>query len=133
MATIVWEDRYSVGNKELDNQHKVLIRIINQLSTEHRSGGQIIRLFEELHRYVREHFSYEEQLMKQANYANYDDHIKGHRMFEQWLNSVELAFNSGGGSAFYIGEVVSEFLHNWLLEHILVDDIAYSSVIKAST
>lgn len=129
MVQVVWKDSFSVGNDKLDAQHKVLIRIINQLEAEQTSGGQIIRVFEELHRYVREHFTFEEQLMEAANYADIENHKKGHKDFEQWLNSVELAFNSGGGSAFYVGDAVSEFLRNWLVQHILVDDLAYAPLL----
>jgi len=130
MVQVVWKESYSVGNEKLDAQHKVLIRIINQLDTEQRSGGQIVRVFDELHRYVKEHFTYEEQLMEQANYPDIVEHKKGHKAFEQWLDSVELAFNSGGGSVFYVGDAVSEFLRDWLVNHILADDIAYAPCLK---
>ena len=132
MTKIEWKSSYSVGIQKLDDQHKVLIRIINDLDDAQRSGGEIVKIFDELHHYVKEHFSYEEQLMEQAGYQDIEEHKKGHRGFEQWLASVELTFNSGGGSAFYVAETVSEFLRNWLVQHILVDDMAYAPVIGDS-
>lgn len=133
MARLEWSESYSVGVERLDAQHKVLIRIINQLEEERRTGGLIVSVFAELRRYVREHFRDEEKMMADAGYAGLDAHREGHRQFEEWLTSIEMAYNSGGASAYYIAESVHEFLKDWLITHILAKDMAYKKVLSGTS
>jgi len=129
MARLEWSESYSVGVQKLDAQHKVLIRIINQLEEERRTGGLIVSVFAELRRYVREHFRDEEQMMADAGYPGLEAHREGHRQFEEWLTSIEMVYNSGGASTYYIAESVHDFLKDWLITHILAADMAYKNVL----
>ncbi|AKH19776.1 bacteriohemerythrin [Sedimenticola thiotaurini] len=129
MATLEWSESYSVGIPRLDAQHKVLIRVINQLEEERRTGGLIVAVFADLRRYVKEHFRDEEAMMRAADYADLEPHIQGHRHFEEWLTSIEMAYNSGGTSAYYIAESVHQFLKDWLITHILAKDMAYKETL----
>jgi len=129
LATLEWSESYSVGIPRLDAQHKVLIRVINQLEEERRTGGLIVAVFAELRRYVKEHFRDEEAMMRAAGYADLDAHIQGHRQFEEWLTSIQMVYNSGGASAYYIAESVHQFLKDWLITHILAKDMAYKETL----
>ncbi len=129
MSRLEWSESYSVGVARLDAQHKVLIRIINQLEDERRTGGLIVSVFAELRRYVREHFRDEEMMMQAAGYDDLEAHKQGHRQFEEWLTSIEMVYNSGGTSAYYIAESVHEFLKDWLITHILAKDMAYKETL----
>ncbi|MCW8847633.1 MAG: bacteriohemerythrin [Sedimenticola sp.] len=132
MSKLEWSDSYSVGVPRLDAQHKVLIRIINQLEEERRTGGLIVAVFAELRRYVKEHFRDEEVMLEAAGYADLEEHKVGHRQFEEWLTSIEMVYNSGGASAYYIAESVHEFLKDWLITHILAKDMAYKETLTAT-
>lgn len=132
MSKLEWSDSYSVGVPRLDAQHKVLIRIINQLEEERRTGGLIVAVFAELRRYVKEHFMDEEVMLEAAGYADLEEHKVGHRQFEEWLTSIEMVYNSGGASAYYIAESVHEFLKDWLITHILAKDMAYKETLTAT-
>jgi hemerythrin len=132
MSKLEWSDSYSVGVPRLDAQHKVLIRIINQLEEERRTGGLIVAVFAELRRYVKEHFRDEEIMLEAAGYADLEEHKVGHRQFEEWLTSIEMVYNSGGASAYYIAESVHEFLKDWLITHILAKDMAYKETLTAT-
>ncbi|MDF1529165.1 MAG: bacteriohemerythrin [Sedimenticola sp.] len=132
MSKLEWSDSYSVGVPRLDAQHKVLIRIINQLEEERRTGGLIVAVFAELRRYVKEHFRDEEVMLEAAGYADLEEHKVGHRQFEEWLTSIEMVYNSGGASAYYIAESVHEFLKDWLITHILAKDVAYKETLTAT-
>jgi hemerythrin-like metal-binding protein len=76
-AEIQWSDEYSVGNKEIDEQHKVLFTIINEFFQQDSKQAAIM-LFESLSSYIDLHFETEENMLKQINYPDTDEHIKMH-------------------------------------------------------
>lgn len=71
MAFFDWKDSYSVGVKEMDNQHKVLVDLINQLHTAMTAGkGSSVAgpIISEMVRYTKFHFDAEEKLMTTHGY-----------------------------------------------------------------
>ena len=63
---LAWKDEYSVGLDSIDQQHRKLINLINQLTTavEYSTGEEFEReALAELVDYTKTHFSYEEGLM----------------------------------------------------------------------
>jgi hemerythrin-like metal-binding protein len=126
---LIWDPDYSVGNATLDAQHQALLRTINELADAREAGGEIAHVFDALNRYIRDHFRDEEVLMAAAGYADLEPHQQEHRMFEDWLRAVEMAYNSYGASTYYLAESVDAFLRDWLLNHILIKDMAYKSTL----
>ena len=74
---IHWEPEYSVGNVDMDNQHKELFESINEFFRQDNKQSAII-LFESLSSYIDLHFESEENLLRQINYPLTDEHIKEH-------------------------------------------------------
>ncbi len=120
-----WEDKYSVGVEEIDNQHKRMFEVINELldaintnSTE-ESLGHII---ESLIQYKKFHFATEEKYFKEFNYDETIEHINKHKEFNDKLNALkEKYLNYTVEFAF---ELV-DFLEDWLLNHLTVVDQKY--------
>jgi hemerythrin-like metal-binding protein len=130
MSKIVWEARFSVGVERLDEQHKGLIRIINQLEAAQQEGGMMARVISDLRAYVNSHFREEEAMLQAAGYADFESHRKQHKAFEEWLKSVETAYNSGYSEALDMAESISAYLHDWLINHILTSDMAYKPLLS---
>jgi len=130
MDLIEWKAEYSVGDPALDRQHQVLIQLINKLTQEVATGGMITYVFDELDHYVKEHFRYEEKLLRQADYQDYQAHKAQHRVFEQWLRAVRQSFCVGGLSGLLLAESVDAYLRSWLIHHILKSDMEYKSVLE---
>ena len=69
----IWKDNYSVGNPEIDDQHRDLFNLCNQLSeslTEKECKFIIMKLF----KYTRLHFTAEEKLMKDLEFPLFVEH-----------------------------------------------------------
>jgi hemerythrin-like metal-binding protein len=132
MDLIVWKDEYSVGHAVLDKQHRGLVQVINQLTKEAATGGMIAYVFDELDHYVKEHFRFEEKLLRQASYAEFEAHKAQHRVFEQWLRAVRQSLSVGGLSAPLLADSVNAYLRNWLINHILKSDMDYKSVLSSA-
>ena len=74
---IQWIEEYSIGNKEIDEQHKELFIMINDFFDQDNKLGAIM-LFQNLSSYIDLHFEAEENLLRQINYPETEKHMKVH-------------------------------------------------------
>lgn len=127
---IVWKDEYSVGIKELDNDHKKLIYLLNQFKTAYDydiSEEFEHQALEDLVSYTHSHFEREETMMKESGYPDYENHKAQHaRMIKQVDGFVE-KYKAEGHEAL---DEVCDFLNNWLINHINGTDKSYSQYLK---
>jgi len=130
MAAFEWQDSYSVGVTALDDQHKVLIDLINSLETIGSDGDDLRRVMDSLDWYVRKHFSLEEQMMRNAGYDDIEAHIEEHRDFEKWLRAAQSHMATGGIDANIVAMTVNDHLKDWLGHHILVVDMDYKGKVR---
>lgn len=124
--TIQWKDEYSVGVDVLDNDHKKLISLLNQFTTayDYAMSEQYEReALDDLVAYTKEHFKREEELMESAQYPDLVAHKKQHEvMIAKVVTFVELYEKQGHDSM----NEISEFLTNWLINHIQGTDQEYT-------
>ncbi len=127
---MTWQDSFSVGVKEIDEQHKKLISMINSLYSAIKKGkGQTILqdILEGLVQYVDEHFGTEEKYMEQYNYPGYLAHKKEHNKFTEQVLEVYQDFEQGKQ---VLTLELLDFLKKWLKNHILGTDKKYALFLK---
>jgi len=126
MALFEWEDSYSVGIEMIDKQHMILIRAINlmDMAVNANSSDKLLgAIFDTLADYTDVHFKYEEDLFEAYDYPDTEAHKQQHN---DLLNKViELKTDWEAGKA-EIGQEVLDFLVDWLKNHILGTDQAYT-------
>lgn len=121
-----WDDKLSVGIEEIDNQHKALVSLLNQLHTAiHEKHGTTacMEILDRLVEYTRVHFTVEESLMRILGYPEYEDHHEEHDKLI--VQVVELQQKLKSGKANVSFELL-HFLRGWLSHHILETDKAYA-------
>jgi hemerythrin len=132
MAFIEWSDAaYSVGVKQFDDEHKELVRLINELHAAMKSGhGRDVMAptLNSLTRYVKLHFTREETIMGQHGYPGLASQRQQHEGFVKRLGEYQKNFDAGE-----IGITVDllQFLQSWLLDHILRTDRQYAAFFEA--
>jgi hemerythrin len=124
---IDWKDEYSVGNSLIDKQHRELIQMTDELYTACRQGGgaekaSFIRTIHGAVRYVKEHFSTEEKIMKQVNYPDYEVHKKEH---EDFIAEVLLQAKNYENNNPFVPAAFVKFLLEWIVTHIAGSDRKY--------
>lgn len=127
MALLNWNDNLSVKIPSIDEQHKVLINMINSLQDAMSSGDSravLGDIFDGLIKYTEQHFTYEEKLFAEHGYAETESHIKEHQQFVAKVKDLHKQFT--GSSNFMIGVDVMKFLTDWLVNHIQGIDAKYS-------
>lgn len=127
---IEWDESLSVGNGKIDSQHKVLIKLINDLNeafSEGRTRDAIGKILEELANYTVTHFSDEESIMTKGKYPDLEDHKKIHVKFVSTVQQTIEDFKSGKAM---VSKDLMIFLKEWLIEHIMGTDQKYKSYVK---
>lgn len=127
---IEWRDEFSVGNNEIDTQHKKLFQIAGKAYTLLKDDlvtdkyDQIISILQELKDYTVYHFSFEEEYMKSIGYKRLLSHKVLHDDFIERINNVNLNAIDENQSK-YILETL-DFIVSWIGEHILGNDKLYA-------
>jgi hemerythrin-like metal-binding protein len=130
MAIIRWEQNFSVGVEELDNHHKQLISMINELyfAMSNDRGQQVVEsIIKDMLDYAKMHFKVEEGLMKKCEYLGSLQHYREHEKFV--AKAQDMAQRSEEGE-FVLSFEVIQFLSDWLRNHILETDKKYAPVFK---
>lgn len=128
MALFEWSDDYSVHVPSIDEQHKMLVRMLNELHDGMSRGAADDRLGEVLNgliEYTSKHFAHEEALFAKYNYPDAATHIAEHqRLVAQVLEFKEKLETKHAT----INMELLRFLKDWLIGHILGSDKKYSSL-----
>ena len=131
MEKFLWSDQYSVGNDEIDLQHQRLFTIFNTLAEGIESGEQskkeLEHIFRQLYGYVKNHFRFEEALMKSVNYPDLKEHRKIHEKVTENLKKYRAKFHRcTDDKKCSVAKDVAAFLQDWLQNHIKGEDQQYS-------
>jgi len=129
---IQWDDIYSVGMEDLDSQHRSILKIINQLIIEKKTGHldhKISSIMEELVNYAQYHFSSEEKFMKQYGYSQLGVHKVEHQFFIKKLEDFQKEL---GKKEEDIHNDILSFLQGWWSHHVLVVDQQYAKYTRDS-
>ncbi len=127
-ALIPWSERFSVGSHLMDEQHKVLVGIINKLYAALRSGkANNVQedILTELLDYTRTHFGREEAALRLVKFPGLAQQEKLHRSFEAKVAEFQKRLEAGHS----LGVETMTFLKDWLLNHIQKVDKQYESSI----
>jgi hemerythrin len=124
---VEWKDSYSVGIDSIDQQHKKLLSLINQLQTavDYSTGEQFEReALDELVDYTKTHFTYEEGLMRDNDYPDFVAHKAQHEKMFKKVGEVLAEYEQDHDTAM---ANAAQYLKDWLIHHINGTDKEYSS------
>jgi hemerythrin-like metal-binding protein len=114
----------------VDEQHKMLVKMINDLYDAMRSGKErviLVSLLNKLGIYSSMHFAREEDYLKRFGYPYTDQHIKEHSNFERKVYKFESDFLEGKRD---LSKEIMAFLAKWLTQHIIKSDRKFASFLQ---
>ena len=120
MTKVAWNKRLSIGITLIDDQHKSLIKRLNDVSSAIENGlGQreITKTLEFLSEYADFHFSAEEKVMKENDYPGLEQQKVEHQEFMDTLSNLEQEFEEEGSTS-ALSDAINNFLFSWLTNHI---------------
>lgn len=121
---IAWNECYSLGNEQIDRQHKKLFELVSGLVNACMDGTATEKLQETLTflgNYTVQHFYFEEELQLQSHYPDYERHKQLHADFVKTVGELTGNFNKNGSSA-ELSTDVNKIVIKWLVNHILRED-----------
>ncbi|MCP4154520.1 MAG: hemerythrin family protein [bacterium] len=127
MALIQWKEKYSVGVKEVDKQHKVLMDTLNELHEAmlaHKGREVLAGIIKRMVGYAADHFSYEEKNMQKFNFSGYTNHKKEHDAFVKKVVDFQEKHTAG---KLTLQIDILRFLKEWLDKHIVGTDKGYTA------
>jgi hemerythrin len=124
---VEWNDDLSVGIQEIDEQHKILVNLLNRLYhavvTRNDSKEVIESILNELAQYTYVHFAVEESLMRIFNFTEYDTHKQHHAELAAQVFDLNRKVRSGEA---VVSMELLNFLRSWLMNHIIKEDKRYT-------
>ena len=130
MTGIAWSTKLETGIQEIDEQHKKLIDIANQVieAVREKLGTLgVDEIVKELRDYTVLHFSEEEERMAGLHYPELGAH---HIEHERLKNQVKIWQRDLYRMESLTVEAVRDFLRGWLVDHILHSDMAFKDWLR---
>lgn len=128
MEKFHWNDTYSVGVSQMDDEHKKILSIINQM-VEHPETSErsetISDILGQLTTYAYEHFDHEEKLLEEHGYPDLNSQRVEHRKFRRRIATFCSNIMSDRNRQYTAPEDLLEYLMAWWKDHILVSDKKY--------
>lgn len=126
MISLKWNADMCVGIKDIDAEHKKILSTVAAIieTIDTNCNTEIIKKhFSDLEVHTSAHFKQEEALMQTMNYSAFIEHQQTHQEFLDKLPELQKQlFDSNNAEA---EEQVSQFLYDWVIEHILISDMDY--------
>lgn len=123
--TIAWNDSYLIGDDAVDAQHQQLFKLANRfLAATDKASLTLCAM--QLYKYTREHFEYEEALMRKFSFPDHKAHMEGHNRLIARLNLVGKCIENDTLNK----QELEEFITDWALHHIPNEDARLASYVK---
>jgi len=136
MSFIEWDDRFDVGISAINEQHKQLIGLINEvhdviaqtrqridLAAVSKEVSVLISAVNRMDDYAQHHFSTEEYYLSEYSFRGLKSHKKEHEAFMQKVQGFQRDIDRG--STLTLTEL-EEYLKAWIVHHILKVDHKYT-------
>ena len=134
MSSIEWDDSLSIGIRQIDDQHKMLIQKLSDLSDAFRFGHEqdkILKTLDFMIEYTDFHFTAEEKTMAEHDYPGLEYQKIQHEEFKVTLNHILEDFKEEGPTP-ALATSINVFLHNWLIDHIKGVDLKLGEFLSGS-
>jgi len=118
------DEKLLTGITKVDEQHQSLVEMVEGLKVlafKPGSEDKIMESLEFLGSYVASHFEYEEELMREMNYAGYEQHSRRHVEFAEKFLASKIDAKTNGITP-KLTRVLANYALDWVKEHIALED-----------
>ena len=133
MSYLQWTENLSVGVQRMDDHHKKLVDLINQVfdAMSGDATGTVETVLSDLLDYTRYHFGEEEKLFEACGFPDFIEHQAIHRgMVKEVLDMRQRYLDN---PATVSAAETLDFLSKWLMRHIIAKDLRYRPFAEGHT
>jgi hemerythrin len=123
MLSIAWDDSIIVGIPTIDDDHKKLVDMLNELFAAcfAAQGPAVLGdILDQLLDYTKYHFEREEKMLEEANYGRLEEHRVLHKRMVAQVEKIQKNLQSG--ATHDLSNETLKFLSHWLTDHIQAED-----------
>jgi hemerythrin len=121
--SLTWQPEFTYGIPEIDEQHQILVDLLNVVAVTRASepGIDLVKqILQDFVNYALFHFETEEGLMQRHGYAESEPeeatrHLEQHRLFS--LQMIAARENLQSDESVPLDDIIRS-LHEWLAHHI---------------
>jgi len=124
-STFLWNNSYRININEMDKHHKKQLEYLDEIhicTMNNINDEEIYEILDELYIFSKKHFEDEEALMHRYNFDDFENHRNTHKELLQKILVFKEELHKGALDKSFIAVILKE----WLLKHILEEDIKYS-------
>ena len=129
-----WDNAYSTGIKEIDQQHMKLFEFVNKLEEQIQKGinkAAVKGILQFLETYARTHFSFEEICMDERRCPMACRNKEAHKQFLELFRGFQAQFATAPDTEALVRQIHST-AEGWLINHICRIDVNLRPSIKAA-
>ena len=122
MAYFEWADDMVIDEGPIDQDHRQLVELVNQLhtaTTDGRGHEVVEPILAQLIAYTAGHLQREEQLMAALQFPHLGAHKAGHDKFMHKIQALKAQYDAG---SITVAAQLSTVLRDWLSLHIRRSD-----------
>ncbi|NQU57480.1 MAG: bacteriohemerythrin [Rhodospirillales bacterium] len=127
MTVLIWMDAMRIGVDAIDNDHQIIIELLNKVSRGHVGDAELDAVIGQLIDYTLFHFSREEIVMETCGYPDLEGHRDQHRNLRDQVSKLTTSWNDKRDEKALIK--LQTFLRDWLFNHILKVDTTIASYV----
>jgi hemerythrin len=129
ISSYSWASLLEVGIAEIDEQHRTLFRLLNELRAAADAPDAAQRqtaILAELDADTRRHFDAEEQLMRDIGFPDITAHVAEHQRLQRELDDCRAQILDRKGAIDF-----SAFIKSWLIGHLMTMDREYADYLNS--
>ncbi|MBF0215033.1 MAG: bacteriohemerythrin [Magnetococcales bacterium] len=131
LELVTWNASLYLGIAQLDEDHRVLVKMINQIYRAIKTGqgqAQVNTILDGLIDYTTTHFKREEALFTQHDYPDRAEHLQKHTKLVNEVLQFRTQLQQGEE---IVGLEILHFLRDWLIHHIKGTDLRYAPYLRS--
>ncbi len=129
-SNLAWKNEWESGNKEIDDQHKNILKLGDKLiamSISDADNKEIVRYFDLLLEDISIHFNYEEKILADLGYPQYEEHSNIHKELVVKAKYLRDQYLSGEIKP---TDLFSFIVSDIILGHMLSEDVKFFPLLK---
>lgn len=129
---LVWSKQLSVGNAMIDSEHKNLLEMVNDVESaiRARDSSTLTRSFKLLEDCVAVHFADEEKIAQAIGFDFTHNRLEHQYVQNELRHMRDELLDKNGSWSESAAAHYSYFLSEWMVEHILQEDMLMKPVLQ---
>ena len=130
---LAWSEDMSVGNATIDSDHKRLIAMVKDVGImiKMRDNFILAQAFELLEHYLCVHFANEERIVQAIKFPFARYRLAQQYVLKEFRHMKDELIDKNGKWSDDAAEHYSNFLNDWIIDHIIKKDMLMKSTLRA--